>query len=146
MNFSYDHDSLWTVSLSGQALQAFHSPYLGNVTIGVRIAPTVFTSYEDAHFLFLSKEGYDGSRMLVLPSFNCLNITMDGAAYSLEAGIHEISQTLDLRTGLVSMEDNWNYLPGKSARISASMLVSQKFSKLACLRLRIENAPAGSSV
>ncbi len=146
MDYRYENDQLWQVELNETDLKDFHSPCLGNGIIGVRVAPTVFSNFNNNEYIFLSKQIFDKGKQLVLPAFNCLQITTNGTIYSLEKGKHTVNQCLDMRNATISLHDRWEYEHGKYIDLEVIMLVSRKYMNISFMGVSIKGAPEASTV
>ena len=118
-----DADSVWQFTLNERNLDTFIQPYVGNGRMGSRFNPLVLGSGDDKPLILLTRHIFDGGHQLTLPAWNHLDLKIGGTLFSVSAGTHRLTQTLDIRTGLVSLEDQWTYAAGKTVSIRIQMLV-----------------------
>lgn len=130
--------------LENRSLSGFASPYIGNGAIGTRVGVLVLGTDPDAPPWFgcgdhpqrpvippgdpdrplgtFSSFVRDGFQY-ALPSWNHLDMTIGGVAFAPLQGVHSFRSRLDLRTGEVTLVDDWMYAPGRSARVAIRMLI-----------------------
>ncbi len=140
-NISWEDDFRWRLTVTEEALAEFRPYYIGNGHLGVRVGPLALDWNGDRKALLsengpdfwgrlnpnlllsLGKFAYDGGEQIILPAWNQVRLAIGGVDYSETEGRHSLSQTLDLRGGEVSLEDRWEYRPGRSARITLRLVV-----------------------
>lgn len=144
MNYAWNNDSLWQITLTQDDLRDFVQPYLGNGLIGCRFDKLIIGVDPDQPLATLTKAVYDDGSQLFLPAWNQVFLTVGDVAYRPDQGRHNLAQTLDLRTGLVSLTDQWTYAPEKDVSVTIKMMVprAHRFSSYLSFRLEGLTEPA----
>lgn len=140
-DISWQDDTFWNVVITEKDLPEFHPFYTGNGRVGVRVGALLLDWAGDARPL-LAEEGhdfwgrlnrrllvtltkfvYDGGEQLILPAWNQVRLTVGGVEYTEESGRHHFKNTLDLRTGEVTCEDEWEYRAGRKVIVEVQLVV-----------------------
>ncbi len=141
-----DAAALWKLSITAADFPRFHRPYVGNGMMASRFEKLVIARWSDKPLHTLTRCIYDGGQQLYLPAWNHVDLHIGGVAYEPTAGTHALTQTLDLRTGEVSLEDDWEFAPGRRARVAIRMLVPRTHRLGSCLSLSISATDAPATV
>jgi len=155
MGMAWDDDAAWRLTATEADLPAFLPYYTGNGRLGVRVGPLVLDWDGDARplltehgpdrwgqlnarlLLSLAKHAYDGGDQLILPAWNQARLEIGGVAYGEGSGRHRLRNTLDLRDGAVSFEDDWEYRSGRTATIKLRLVVPRSFPCVAWYELTL---------
>ena len=141
MDFS---DKLWLFEFNEKELDSFVLPYIGNGFLGTSFEKLLISTWEERSPIVMSPYVYDGGRQLHIPSWSRLDINLDGVLYKWENGRHNLKHRLDLRSGLASLKDRWEYKEGKTALIEIELLIPRSFLMDSLLKVRISAGDAFS--
>ena len=138
--YGWDNEEFWTITCTEADADGFVRPCLGSGFIGLRVPLTVARTPEVAPVLPLSRGVYDDGCQQFLPEWTALRLEIGGAVYRLDAGRHALRQTLDLRCGLVTMTDRWEYAPGMTLTLTIRLLTSRRRSRGGWLSIAVSGA------
>ena len=113
-------------------------PYVGSGVVGTRFAELVAAPWSDDPLWTLTKIIYDDGHMLLAPSWTHLDISIAGVPYTMHHGVHRCKQSLDLRTGVASVTDDWEYCPGSFVTISISLVLLRHLPHAGTLNLAMD--------
>lgn len=144
---NWDDPSSWLLQYDAEQLRPnFISPLIGNGLFSTRIGELVAVSDSPASLLSISKIIFDNGPQRALPEWARLHISVDDCVYSLANGRHELTHTLDLRTGEAALRDNWEYRPGCTVEIAINLLILRNHRHGATLRAVIRPVNPGHEV
>lgn len=138
MNYTWNNDKLWQITITQDDFPGFIQPYLGNGLLGCRFDKLIIGTDPDHPLVTLTKNVYDGGSQLLLPAWNQVFLTVGGAAYRPDQGRHNLAQTLDLRNGLVALTDQWTYAPKKTVTVTIKMIVPRTLRFCSYLSIRLQ--------
>lgn len=145
MEYSWKNDELWQISVSEEDFQEFEQPYLGNGILGCRFEKLVI-GVDEKPLYNLSRAVYDGGNQLFLPAWNHIGLFIEGVKYIPENGKHRLKQVLDLRSGVVSMQDHWEYKNGETINIDLEMFVPRTFEHSAYMSFTIKDLKRSANI
>ncbi|XHR26727.1 MAG: hypothetical protein ACFUZC_12290 [Chthoniobacteraceae bacterium] len=136
--FSVGNQTLWRISVDESGLGNWIRPYIGSGLLGIRFGGLIVASWNEPPLKMYSKFIFDDARQLELPTWLHLDIRVGGLLYTPEQGRHSLTNTLDLLRGVVELEDDWEYLPGKTLHLSMRLALLRHRSHCGLLTLRIQ--------
>ncbi|MCL2461342.1 MAG: hypothetical protein FWF44_01645 [Defluviitaleaceae bacterium] len=145
MDYSWQNDGLWQIKITAEDFADFTEPYIGNGILGVRFGKLVMGADRLNPMGVFSKAVYDGGQQLPIPAWHHVALEAGGVSYTPENGRHSLTQTLDMRGARVSLEDHWEYAPGKAADIRAEMFVPRTYGNASYLGVEISCEEAVSA-
>lgn len=145
MEYSWKNNELWQIRISEKDFQDFEQPYIGNGILGCRFDKLII-GVDEKPLYNLSRAVYDGGSQLFLPAWNHIGLVIDGVKYVPENGKHNLGQVLDLRNGVVSMTDNWEYKSGETIGIEVEMFVPRTFEHSSYMSFSIKDLKATANI
>lgn len=143
---SWDAPASWLLTFTADQLREnFIQPLIGNGLFATRVGELGTVSDSPRPLLSLSKIIFDEGPQRALPEWARMRIEVEGCNYSLSVGRHDLTHTLDLRTGEVTVRDRWEYRPGNAVDITINLLVLRSHRHGATLRVAIRPAEKTAS-
>jgi len=136
----WQDDSFWQLRFANGELSDYRRVVLGSGLVGTEFDRLIIADWSQPSLSTLSRLGYDGSSQFSLPTWNHVDIMIDGIIYSWENGEHDVVQTLDLRTGVAEVSDKREYAPGKRLSVAIRMFLPRQQPLTGWLSLRIEDS------
>jgi trehalose/maltose hydrolase-like predicted phosphorylase len=146
MDYSFANDALWQIKLTENDFSQFVQPYIGNGLIGTRVDRLIVGTDDAAPLCTISKAVYGTDGQVMLPAWNHVRCIIDGVCYTAYAGVHHLTHTLDLQTAVVTLEDQWEYLPGKSIAVTICEVIPRSVAMGSYLSIRLDHLPEGASI
>ncbi|PNT92370.1 hypothetical protein [Clostridium thermosuccinogenes] len=122
MDYSWKNDELWQIRISEKDFDDFEQPYIGNGIMGTRFDKLVVGT-ERKPLYTLTRTIYDGGKQLLVPAWNHIFLEIGGVEYLPKNGKHHLTQVLDVRNGVVTMTDYWEYKNDKTVTVQAEMFI-----------------------
>lgn len=135
----WNDDSFWQLKLTNEELSEYYRIVLGNGLVGTAIDRLIIADWTQPVLPTYSRLGYDGGQIVLLPAWNHVDLTVRGIVYAWENGVHDVTQILDLRTGVATLSDCWEYIPGKKLHLEIRLFLPRQQPMAARLSLHIHN-------
>lgn len=137
--YRWDNDEVWRFVTTECDIESFIEPYVGNGKMGTRFSVLVAGTNQETPLSTLMKNVYDNGEQLILPMWNYLDLVVEGIHYDINCGMHKFKQILDIRSGLVSIKDSWQYKNNEKIEIQIDMLLPRTFDNCSTITLCVSN-------
>ena len=135
--FDWNDDAFWQIQIDESQLADFTRPYVGTGSVGVRFAELILAPWSDAPLSTITNFLYDDGSQLWAPAWNHVDLKIGGALFAPGSGRHRFTQTLDLRTGEVTLTDDWEYRPGNAVTVAVKLLMIRHLPHCGVLTLAV---------